>query len=147
MSKHRWSACLKTSNCYVQVNEFIPYLQIHGPTFAPDCWQLVSNPNARTTTGKLTGITWYEAWYTSVKQVSQGELRLAIQSVLKTLSYREREIIKLRYGLGPTEEVHTLEEVGRIFKVTRGRVREIEARAMRKLQMPNRAQELAGFID
>ncbi len=69
-----------------------------------------------------------------------------ISKVLKTLSYREREIIKLRYGLGDGYS-YTLEEVGHIFKVTRERIRQIEAKAVRKLQQPSRAQELLGFLD
>jgi RNA polymerase primary sigma factor len=73
-------------------------------------------------------------------------LRGRINKVLKTLSYREREIIKLRYGLGDGYS-YTLEEVGHIFKVTRERIRQIEAKAVRKLQQPSRAQELSGFLD
>ena len=69
-----------------------------------------------------------------------------INAVLKTLSYREREIIKLRYGLGDGYS-YTLEEVGHIFKVTRERIRQIEAKAVRKLQQPSRSQELVGFLD
>ncbi|MEM9413559.1 MAG: sigma-70 family RNA polymerase sigma factor, partial [Planctomycetota bacterium] len=68
---------------------------------------------------------------------SQEMLRGRIQTVLKTLSYREREIIKLRYGLGDGYS-YTLEEVGHIFKVTRERIRQIEAKAVRKLQQPSR---------
>ena len=72
-------------------------------------------------------------------------LRQQIETVLKTLTYREREIIRLRYGLvdGYT---YTLEEVGRIFRVTRERVRQIEAKAVGKLQSPQRSQSLAGFV-
>ena len=77
---------------------------------------------------------------------SQEMLRGRIQTVLKTLSYREREIIKLRYGLGDGYS-YTLEEVGHIFKVTRERIRQIEAKAVRKLQQPSRSQELVGFLD
>jgi len=73
-------------------------------------------------------------------------LRGRINKVLKTLSYREREIIKLRYGLGDGYS-YTLEEVGHIFKVTRERIRQIEAKAVRKLQQPSRSQELFGFLD
>ena len=73
-------------------------------------------------------------------------LRNRIAKVLKTLSYREREIIKLRYGLGDGYS-YTLEEVGHIFKVTRERIRQIEAKAVRKLQQPSRSQELVGFLD
>jgi len=77
---------------------------------------------------------------------AQEMLRSRINKVLKTLSYREREIIKLRYGLGDGYS-YTLEEVGHIFKVTRERIRQIEAKAVRKLQQPSRSQELAGFLD
>ncbi len=77
---------------------------------------------------------------------AQEMLRTRITSVLKTLSYREREIIKLRYGLGDGYS-YTLEEVGHIFKVTRERIRQIEAKAVRKLQQPSRSQELSGFLD
>jgi RNA polymerase primary sigma factor len=77
---------------------------------------------------------------------AQEMLRSRIGKVLKTLSYREREIIKLRYGLGDGYS-YTLEEVGHIFKVTRERIRQIEAKAVRKLQQPSRAQELLGFLD
>ncbi len=77
---------------------------------------------------------------------SQEMLRNRINKVLKTLSYREREIIKLRYGLGDGYS-YTLEEVGHIFKVTRERIRQIEAKAVRKLQQPCRSQELVGFLD
>jgi RNA polymerase primary sigma factor len=73
-------------------------------------------------------------------------LRGQISKVLKTLSYREREIIKLRYGLGDGYS-YTLEEVGHIFKVTRERIRQIEAKAVRKLQQPSRSAELIGFLD
>jgi len=77
---------------------------------------------------------------------AQEMLRMRITKVLKTLSYREREIIKLRYGLGDGYS-YTLEEVGHIFKVTRERIRQIEAKAVRKLQQPSRSGELAGFLD
>jgi RNA polymerase primary sigma factor len=73
-------------------------------------------------------------------------LKEKIDQVLKTLTYREREIIKLRYGLGDGY-TYTLEEVGRIFKVTRERVRQIEAKAVRKLQHPVRARQLEGFLE
>ncbi|MDZ7816897.1 MAG: RNA polymerase sigma factor RpoD [Planctomycetota bacterium] len=73
-------------------------------------------------------------------------LKDKIDDVLATLSYREREIIKLRYGLNDGY-AYTLEEVGRKFKVTRERVRQIEAKALRKLQHPIRARHLEGFLD
>ena len=73
-------------------------------------------------------------------------LKDRIEEVLQTLTYREREIIKLRYGIGDGY-TYTLEEVGRIFKVTRERVRQVEAKAIRKLQHPVRARELQGFLE
>ena len=73
-------------------------------------------------------------------------LRDKIENLLKTLTYREREIIRLRYGLGDGY-TYTLEEVGRIFKVTRERVRQIEAKAVRKLQHPVRSKQLEGFLE
>ncbi len=81
-----------------------------------------------------------------VQSATQEMLRDRIDQVLKTLTYREREIIKLRYGIGDGY-TYTLEEVGRIFKVTRERVRQVEAKAIRKLQHPVRAKKLEGFLD
>ncbi|MBL1218217.1 MAG: sigma-70 family RNA polymerase sigma factor [Planctomycetes bacterium] len=80
------------------------------------------------------------------KVASNEMLRQRIEQVLKTLNYREREIIKLRYGIGDGY-TYTLEEVGRIFRVTRERVRQVEARAIRKLQHPVRSRKFAGFFD
>jgi RNA polymerase primary sigma factor len=73
-------------------------------------------------------------------------LRDKINHVLKSLTYREREIIKLRYGLGDGYS-YTLEETGRIFKVTRERIRQIESKALRKLQQQTRATHLKGFVE
>ena len=81
-----------------------------------------------------------------VSAATQEMLKDKIEQVLKTLTYREREIIKLRYGLGDGY-TYTLEEVGRIFKVTRERVRQIEAKAVKKLQHPVRSRQLEGFLD
>ncbi len=76
-----------------------------------------------------------------------GEMiRNRINDVLKTLTYREREIIKLRYGVGDGY-TYTLEEVGRIFKVTRERVRQVESKAIRKLQHPVRRRRLESFME
>ncbi len=87
-----------------------------------------------------------EAAENPVETATQEMLRDRIDQVLKTLTYREREIIKLRYGLGDGY-TYTLEEVGRIFKVTRERVRQVEAKAIRKLQHPVRSRKLEGFLD
>jgi RNA polymerase primary sigma factor len=81
-----------------------------------------------------------------VSAASHEMLKDKIEKVLQTLTFREREIIKLRYGIGDGY-TYTLEEVGRIFKVTRERVRQIEAKAVRKLQHPVRARRLEGFLE
>ena len=73
-------------------------------------------------------------------------LRDKINHILKSLTYREREIIKLRYGLNDGYS-YTLEETGRIFKVTRERIRQIEAKALKKLQQGTRSDQLKGFLD
>jgi RNA polymerase primary sigma factor len=80
-----------------------------------------------------------------IRNASNGLLRDKIDILLKSLTFREREIIRLRYGLVDGYS-YTLEEVGRIFKVTRERVRQIEAKAVSKLQNPVRAQQLAGYL-
>jgi RNA polymerase primary sigma factor len=79
------------------------------------------------------------------KLANNGLLRDRIEELLKTLTFREREIIRLRYGLADGYS-YTLEEVGRIFKVTRERVRQIEAKAVAKLQNPVRSRYLEPFV-
>jgi len=84
---------------------------------------------------------------TAPAESAAGEMiRTRINDVLKTLTYREREIIKLRYGVGDGY-TYTLEEVGRIFKVTRERVRQVESKAIRKLQHPVRRRRLESFME
>jgi len=78
--------------------------------------------------------------------VNGEALREAVTEALRSLSYREREIIRLRYGLYDGYS-YTLSEVGKIFSVTRERIRQIESEALRKLQQPNCANKLAGFVD
>ncbi|TWT89307.1 sigma-70 family RNA polymerase sigma factor [Neorhodopirellula pilleata] len=73
-------------------------------------------------------------------------LKRQIDLAMETLNYREREILRLRYGLADGY-TYTLEEVGRIFQVTRERVRQIESKAVRKLQQPYRAKSLVSFLD
>ncbi len=80
-----------------------------------------------------------------VRVAAGGILRSKIDELLKTLTFREREIIRLRYGLVDGYS-YTLEECGRIFKVTRERVRQIEAKAVAKLQSPSRANRLSEFL-
>ena len=76
----------------------------------------------------------------------QQALKSRIEEAMETLNYREREILRLRYGLADGYS-YTLEEVGKIFSVTRERVRQIESKAVRKLQQPYRARTLASFLD
>ncbi len=80
------------------------------------------------------------------KSVGNEMLRKELEKILQTLTPREREIIRLRYGL-VNGYVYTLEEVGRIFEVTRERVRQIEAKAVKKLQTPGRSRRLLGFLE
>ncbi len=75
-----------------------------------------------------------------------GNLREQTALVLKTLTPREEEIVRLRFGIGE-QPGRTLEEVGRSFKVTRERIRQIEAKAMRKLRHPSRARKLDALLD
>ena len=73
-------------------------------------------------------------------------LKARIDDVLQSLNYREREIIRLRYGLSDGY-AYTLSEIGKIFSVTRERIRQIETVAMHKLQQPTCAKHLVGFLD
>ena len=74
-------------------------------------------------------------------------LREITEEVLKTLTPREEKVIKMRFGLGPNGSEHTLEEVGQHFAVTRERIRQIEAKALRKLQHHTRSEHLKGFVE
>ncbi len=73
-------------------------------------------------------------------------LKEQIQEVLETLPDREKEILKMRFGIGDIPP-HTLEEVGKKFKVTRERVRQIEAKALKKLRHPARSKKLRGHLE
>jgi len=66
--------------------------------------------------------------------------------VLRTLTPREERVVKMRFGLEDGSE-HTLEEVGQSFQVTRERIRQIEAKALRKLRHPSRSRKLRAFVD
>ena len=81
------------------------------------------------------------------ERVVVSNLREITDEVLQTLSPREEKVIKLRFGLGGQGEEHTLEEVGQNFNVTRERIRQIEAKALKKLRHPSRARLLKNFID
>src|SRR5713101_1075834 len=74
-------------------------------------------------------------------------LKEQTSSVLATLTPREEKVIKMRFGLGTTGSEHTLEEVGQHFAVTRERIRQIEAKALRKLRHPSRSRKLKAFLE
>jgi len=74
-------------------------------------------------------------------------LREITDEVLKSLTPREEKVIKMRFGLGPNGSEHTLEEVGQHFAVTRERIRQIEAKALRKLRHPSRSRKLKAFLE
>ena len=76
----------------------------------------------------------------------QLNLKEQTSSVLKTLTPREEKVIKMRFGLDDGSE-HTLEEVGQSFAVTRERIRQIEAKALRKLRHPSRSRKLRAFLE
>ncbi len=78
-------------------------------------------------------------------EVSKNLLREDLENVLDTLSPRERDVLRLRYGLDDGR-MKTLEEIGQIFNVTRERIRQIEAKALRKLRHPNRNSILKEYI-
>ncbi len=74
------------------------------------------------------------------------DLKEQTRQVLSTLTYREEKVLRMRFGIGESGE-HTLEEVGQDFNVTRERIRQIEAKALRKLRHPTRSRKLRAFLD
>ncbi len=78
--------------------------------------------------------------------LNQEMLKRRLEDVLDSLSLREREVVRLRFGLG-RDSTYTLEELGKKFKVTRERIRQIEIRALKKLQHPVRSRLLEGFLE
>ncbi|HJL04008.1 MAG TPA: RNA polymerase sigma factor RpoD [Polyangiaceae bacterium LLY-WYZ-15_(1-7)] len=81
-----------------------------------------------------------------VDAVINGNLEDQTRRVLKTLTPREEKVLRMRFGIGEKSD-HTLEEVGQDFEVTRERIRQIEAKALRKLRHPSRSKQLRSFID
>ena len=82
-----------------------------------------------------------------LEQATGAMLRDALSESLKTLTEREEKILRLRFGLLPDGKSRTLEEVGKKFFVTRERIRQIEAKALRKLRHPMRSKKLKDFLD
>ena len=81
------------------------------------------------------------------ESVTFANLSDITDEVLATLTPREEKVIKMRFGLGNTGSEHTLEEVGQHFTVTRERIRQIEAKALRKLRHPSRSRRLKAFLE
>ena len=79
-------------------------------------------------------------------EANREALKVRIEEAMEELNYREREILRMRFGLADGYS-YTLEEVGKVFSVTRERVRQIESKAVRKLQQPYRARRLASFVE
>ena len=85
-------------------------------------------------------------WYDAQAQVDVEELKEQLEDVLDTLTDREENVLRLRFGLDDGR-TRTLEEVGKVFGVTRERIRQIEAKALRKLRHPSRSKRLKDFMD
>ncbi|NCX94583.1 MAG: sigma-70 family RNA polymerase sigma factor, partial [Gammaproteobacteria bacterium] len=81
-----------------------------------------------------------------VEAASKSNLREATQEILATLTEREAKVLRMRFGINMNTD-HTLEEVGKQFDVTRERIRQIEAKALRKLRHPSRAEMLKSFLE
>jgi RNA polymerase primary sigma factor len=78
--------------------------------------------------------------------LSHEGMRKALDNALHTLKPRDAEVLRLRFGLNAKCEEHTLEEIGRLFNVTRERIRQIEAKALDKLRLPSRVEHLKDFM-
>ena len=81
-----------------------------------------------------------------VETVINTNLEDQTRRVLKTLTPREEKVLRMRFGIGMNTD-HTLEEVGQQFSVTRERIRQIEAKALRKLKHPSRSRKMRSFLD
>ena len=81
-----------------------------------------------------------------VESATASGLRETTRQVLEGLTEREAKVLKMRFGIGMSND-HTLEEVGKQFDVTRERIRQIEAKALRKLRHPSRSEQLRSFLE
>ena len=106
----------------------------------------LDNPVGEEEDSKIGDFVEDESIKSPVENASQVILKEQLMLAIDTLTPREQKVIRLRYGL---DDAHprTLEEVGKEFAVTRERIRQIEAKALRKLRHPNRAKKLEGYCD
>ena len=81
-----------------------------------------------------------------IEAVIKANLSEQTARVLSTLTPREEKVLRMRFGIGEKSD-HTLEEVGQDFAVTRERIRQIEAKALRKLRHPSRSKKLKSFVE
>jgi RNA polymerase primary sigma factor len=84
--------------------------------------------------------------HSPLQNATEGSLHFATDDVLSSLTAREAKVLRMRFGIGMNTD-HTLEEVGKQFDVTRERIRQIEAKALRKLRHPSRSSHLKNFLD
>ena len=106
----------------------------------------LENPVGEEEDSKMADFIEDESIKSPVEVATQNLLREQLLGVIETLTPREQKVIRLRYGLDDSHP-RTLEEVGREFNVTRERIRQIEAKALRKLRNPNRSKKLVDFMD
>ena len=106
----------------------------------------LENPVGEEEDSKMADFIEDETVKSPVETATQNLLREQLLGVIETLTPREQKVIRLRYGLDDSHP-RTLEEVGKEFNVTRERIRQIEAKALRKLRNPNRSKKLVDFME
>ena len=106
----------------------------------------LENPVGEEDDSKIADFIEDESIRSPIEVATQNLLKEQLMAIIDTLTPREQKVIRLRYGLDDSHP-RTLEEVGREFNVTRERIRQIEAKALRKLRHPNRSKKLADFMD
>lgn len=106
----------------------------------------LENPVGEEEDSKIADFIEDESIRSPIEAATQNLLKEQLMAIIDTLTPREQKVIRLRYGLDDSHP-RTLEEVGREFNVTRERIRQIEAKALRKLRHPNRSKKLADFMD
>ena len=105
----------------------------------------LENPVGEEEDSKMADFIEDESVKSPVEVATQNLLRDQLLAVIETLTPREQKVIRLRYGLDDSHP-RTLEEVGREFNVTRERIRQIEAKALRKLRHPSRSKKLKDYM-